>query len=117
MARKMVTKFGMTDLGALALESQEQPVFLGGDSGSRNDYSEEIAAQIDIRIRNIAFDCLNKARSIISENRLAVDRIVDLLIERETINGQEFRELLAKFSPVYESSQKVDQVRSLLKKS
>ncbi len=117
MARKMVTKFGMTDLGALALESQEQPVFLGGDSGSRNDYSEEIAAQIDIRIRNIAFDCLNKARSIIRENRLAVDRIVDLLIERETINGQEFRELLAKFSPVYESSQKVDQVRSLLKKS
>ena len=117
MARKMVTKFGMTDLGALALESQEQPVFLGGDSGSRHDYSEEIAAQIDIRIRNIAFDCLNKARSIISENRLAVDRIVDLLIERETINGQEFRELLAKFSPVYESSQKVDRVRSLLKKS
>ena len=117
MARKMVTKFGMTDLGALALESQEQPVFLGGDSGSRNDYSEEIAAQIDIRIRSIAFDCLNKARSIISENRLAVDRIVDLLIERETINGQEFRELLAKFSPVYESSQKVEQVPSLLKKS
>ncbi|MGB5635747.1 MAG: ATP-dependent zinc metalloprotease FtsH [Waterburya sp.] len=117
MARKMVTKFGMSDLGVLALEGQEQPVFLGGDSGSRNEYSEEIAAQIDIRIRNIAFDCLNKARSIISENRLAVDRIVDLLVERETINGREFRELLAKFSPVYESSQKTDQVRSLLQKS
>jgi len=117
MARKMVTKFGMTDLGVLALEGQDQPVFLGGDSGSRNDYSEEVAAQIDIRIRNIAFDCLNKARSIISENRLAVDRIVDLLVERETIEGKEFRELLAEFSPVYKSSQKTDKVRTLLQKS
>ncbi|MEL7521906.1 MAG: ATP-dependent zinc metalloprotease FtsH, partial [Cyanobacteria bacterium J06553_1] len=68
LARQMVTKFGMSDLGALALEGQDQPVFLGGDSGSRNEYSEEVASQIDIRIRNIAFDCLNKARSIIGEN-------------------------------------------------
>ena len=117
MARKMVTKFGMTDLGVLALEGQEQPVFLGGDSGSRNDYSEEVAAQIDIRIRNIALDCLNKAKSIISENRLAVDRIVDLLVERETIEGKEFRKLLTKFSPVYGSGQKTEKVRTLLQKS
>ncbi|MEM7590665.1 MAG: ATP-dependent zinc metalloprotease FtsH [Cyanobacteria bacterium P01_A01_bin.83] len=117
LARKMVTKFGMSDLGVLALEGQDQPVFLGGDSGSRNDYSEEVAAQIDIRIRNIAFNCLNRARNIISENRLAIDRIVDILIEQETIEGKRFRELLAEYSPVYKSSQKSDQVRSLLSKS
>ncbi|MEM7761784.1 MAG: ATP-dependent zinc metalloprotease FtsH, partial [Cyanobacteria bacterium P01_A01_bin.40] len=105
MARKMVTKFGMSDLGVLALEGQDQPVFLGGDSGSKNEYSEEVASQIDIRIRNIAFDCLNKARNIISENRLAIDRIVDILVEQETIDGKKFRELLAEFSPVYQSSQ------------
>ena len=92
-------------------------MFLGGDSGSRNDYSEEVAAQIDIRIRNIAFDCLNRARNIISENRLAIDRIVDILIEQETIDGKRFRELLAEYSPVYKSSQKSDHVRSLLSKS
>ena len=117
MARQMVTKFGMSDLGVLALEGQEQPVFLGGDSGSKNDYSEEVAAQIDVRIRNIAFDCLNNAIRIIKENRLAVDRIVDLLIERETIDGKEFRELLAKYSPAYGSSQKTERVHSLLQKS
>ncbi|MEL6494343.1 MAG: ATP-dependent zinc metalloprotease FtsH [Cyanobacteria bacterium J06623_7] len=116
LARQMVTKFGMSDLGALALEGQDQPVFLGGDSGSKNEYSEEVASQIDIRIRNIAFDCLNKARSIISENRLAVDRIVDLLVERETIDGQEFRRLLAEFSPVYGDRQQ-DKTRRLLSKS
>jgi cell division protease FtsH len=116
LARKMVTKFGMSDLGPLALEGQEQPVFLGGDSGNRNEYSEEVASQIDIRIRNIALDCYNKAKSIISENRLAVDRIVDLLIERETIEGKEFRELLAEFSPTYAIQHKTDTFPSLIKK-
>lgn len=117
LARQMVTKFGMSDLGLLALEGQDQPVFLGGDSGSRNEYSEEVASQIDVRIRNIAFDCLNKARNIISENRLAVDRIVDLLVEKETIDGQDFRKLLAQFSPIYGSSQKADRIGTLLSKS
>ena len=117
LARQMVTKFGMSDLGALALEGQDAPPFLGGDSGSQNEYSEEVAAQIDIRVRNIAFDCLNKARNIISENRLAVDRIVDLLVERETIDGNEFRSLLAEYSPVYGSTQKADKINTLLSKS
>ena len=117
LARQMVTKFGMSDLGAFALEGQSQPPFLGGDSNSNNEYSEEVAAQIDIRIRNIAFDCLNKARKIISENRLAVDRIVDVLIERETIGGDEFRDLLAEYSPVYKSSQKTDKISGMLTKS
>ncbi|WP_019504861.1 ATP-dependent zinc metalloprotease FtsH [Pleurocapsa sp. PCC 7319] len=116
LARKMVTKFGMSDLGPLALEGQEQPVFLGGDSSNRNKYSEEVASQIDVRIRNIALDCYEKAKNIISENRLAVDRIVDILIDKETIEGEEFRQLLAKFSPVYGAEQKTDKIHSLLKK-
>ena len=116
MARKMITKFGMSDLGVLALEGQEQPVFLGGDSGSGHEYSEEVAAQIDVRIRNIAFDCLEKAKQIISENRLAVDRIVDILVDRETIDGKEFRQLLAKFSPTYKPEQKTTRLYTLTKK-
>ena len=117
MARKMITKFGMSDLGVLALEGQDQPVFLGGDSGSHHEYSQEVAAQIDIRIRNIAFDCLERAKQIISENRLAVDRIVDLLVDKETIDGKEFRELLAKFSPTYNPEPKTTKTTySLVKK-
>ena len=116
LARQMVTKFGMSDLGPVALEGQDQPVFLGGDSGNRNEYSEEVASQIDVRIRNIALDCYEKAKSIISDNRLAVDRIVDILIERETIEGKEFRELLMKFSPAYAIEHKTDKFPSLIKK-
>jgi cell division protease FtsH len=114
-AREMVTKFGMSDLGTLALEGQEQPIFLGNDSTTRNEYSEEVASQIDIRVRNIASECYEKAKSIISTNRLAIDRIVDILIDKETIDGKEFRELLAKFSPVYQTQQKTDKFPSLLK--
>ena len=116
LARQMVTKFGMSDLGPLALEGQEQPVFLGGDSANRNEYSEEVASQIDIRIRNIALDCYDKAKTIISDNRLAVDRIVDLLVERETIDGKEFRELLAEFSPTYALQHNAEPFPSLIKK-
>ena len=116
MARRMVTKFGMSDLGPLALEGQDQPVFLGGDSGNRHEYSEEVASQIDVRIRNIALDCYEKAKGIISENRVAVDRIVDILIEKETIEGAEFRQLLAKFSPVYAKANQNGSTPSLLKK-
>ena len=116
LARQMVTKFGMSDLGPVALESQDQPVFLGGDSGNRNEYSEEVASQIDTRIRNIANNCYARAKTIISDNRLAIDRIVDILIERETIEGKEFRELLAKYSPTYAIEYQTDKFPSLVKK-
>ena len=115
-AREMITKYGMSDLGSLALESQDQPVFLGGNTSGGNDYSEKVAAQIDTRIRSIALDCFSKAKEIISSNRLAVDRIVDILVEKETIDGEEFRQLLDKFSPGYQSAEKTDKIRSLLKK-
>ena len=116
LARKMVTKFGMSDLGPLALEGQEHPVFLGGDYSNRHEYSEEIASRIDDRIRAIAVQCYEQAKKIISENRLAIDRLVDILIEQETIDGEEFRQLLAKFSSSYGSNLKTDNAHRLLKK-
>ena len=98
MARQMVTKFGMSDLGLLSLESQEQPVFLGNDSMQRAEYSEEIAARIDDQVRIIALKCYENAKKIIQDNRQTIERITDILIEQETIEGEEFRKLVKKFS-------------------
>ena len=98
MARQMVTKFGMSDLGLLSLESQEQPVFLGNDSMQRAEYSEEIAARIDDQVRIIAVQCYENAKKIIQDNRQTIERITDILIEQETIEGEEFRKLVKKFS-------------------
>ncbi|VEP16457.1 ATP-dependent zinc metalloprotease FtsH [Hyella patelloides LEGE 07179] len=103
MARKMVTKFGMSDLGPLALEGQEQPVFLGNDSMQRSEYSEAISSRIDNQIRAIVLQCYDNAKKIIRDNRYAIDRITDILIEKESIDGEEFRKLVKEFSNSSES--------------
>ena len=95
LARQMVTRFGMSPLGALSLESQSSEVFLGGDwMGSRNEYSEEIAAQIDEQVRLIVGKCHTESRQIIRKYREVVDQLVEILVEEETIEGDRLREMV-----------------------
>jgi cell division protease FtsH len=95
LARQMVTRFGMSDLGPLSLETQEGEVFLGGGLiSTRSEYSEAIAARIDAQVRAIIDHCHKKARQIIRENRLVIDRLVELLIEKETIDGDLLQQIL-----------------------
>jgi cell division protease FtsH len=98
LAREMVTLYGMSDLGPVALETPNQEVFLGRDWGSKAEYSEELAAQIDRRVRAIAFHCYEDARRIIRENRSLVDKLVEMLLELETIEGDHFREIVAQYT-------------------
>lgn len=105
MARQMVTRYGMSDLGPLSLESQQGEVFLGRDWMTRSDCSEEIQARIDSQVREIAEHCYEDARRIIRENREVIDRLVDLLVERETIDGDEFRQIVAEYADVPEKEQ------------
>jgi cell division protease FtsH len=99
MARQMVTTYGMSTVGPLALESQGGgDVFLGGGVNPGSDYSEEVAIRIDDQIIDIINHCHDQARDIIQENRVAVDKIVDILLEKETIEGDEFRTLLAEYT-------------------
>jgi cell division protease FtsH len=107
MARQMVTKFGMSDLGPLSLESQSGEVFLGRDWTTRSEYSEAIASQIDVQVRAIVEDCYNVAKRLMRENRTVMDRLVDLLIEKETIDGEEFRQIVAEYTDVPDKSQYV----------
>ncbi|HEY9675719.1 MAG TPA: ATP-dependent zinc metalloprotease FtsH2 [Waterburya sp.] len=110
MARQMVTRFGMSDLGPLSLESQEGEVFLGAGLMSRAEYSETIAARIDEQVRQIVEHCHEDARRIMRENRVVIDRLVDLLIEKETIDGKEFRQIVAEYTNVPEKEQYVPQL-------
>ena len=98
LAREMVTLHGMSDLGPVALESPSNQVFLGGEWGSRSQYSEEMADKIDQQIRTIAFDCYAEARRIIRENRPLVDRLVETLLDLETIDGDEFRQIVDQYT-------------------
>jgi cell division protease FtsH len=110
MARQMVTRFGMSDLGPLSLESQQGEVFLGRDWMSRSDFSEEIATRVDAQVRSIAEHCYEIARKLVRDNRTAIDRLVDLLIEKETIDGEEFRQILAEYTVVPEKELYVPQL-------
>ena len=107
MARQMVTRFGMSTLGPLSLESQQGEVFLGRDWMSRSEYSEAIASRIDNQVRTIVEECYELAKKLIRENRTVTDRLVDLLIEKETIDGEEFRQIVAEYTDVPEKSQYV----------
>src|SRR4028118_1692608 len=110
MARQMVTRFGMSDLGPMSLEGQGGEVFLGGGLMSRAEYSEEVAARIDEQVRVIVEYCHDEARRIMRENRVVIDRLVDLLIEKETIDGEEFRQIVAEYGDVPEKEQFVPQL-------
>ena len=98
LARKMVTLYGMSDLGPVALESQNNEVFLGQSWNSRSEYSEDMAIKIDRQVREIAFDCYEEARRIIRENRALVDKLVEALLDEETIEGDEFRQIVERYT-------------------
>ncbi|GGA07912.1 ATP-dependent zinc metalloprotease FtsH2 [Okeania sp. KiyG1] len=102
MARQMVTRYGMSDLGPMSLETQQSEVFLGRDLMTRSEYSDEIASRIDDQVRTIVEHCYEHACNIMRENRVVIDRLVDLLVEKETIDGDEFRQIVAEYTNVPE---------------
>ncbi|NER26762.1 MAG: ATP-dependent zinc metalloprotease FtsH [Symploca sp. SIO1C4] len=97
LARQMVTRFGMSELGPLSLEGQGGEVFLGGGFHSKSEYSEESAAHIDSQVRQIVKHCHQEARQIIRENREFIDQLVEMLIDQETIDGEKVRQLLDEY--------------------
>jgi cell division protease FtsH len=97
IVRNMVTRYGMSDLGQFAMETGNQEVFLGRDLGRQGaEYSEHLAMRIDERVREMVMDCYAQACSLIRDHRTLVDDLADLLVERETIDGEEFRSIVAK---------------------
>ena len=100
MARQMVTRFGMSTIGPLSLENEDVNPFLGRGMGGSNEYSDEVAIKIDRQIQTIIDECHTKTIQIIQDNRVVIDRLVDLLIEKETIDGEEFRKIINEYTPV-----------------
>ncbi|MEM9137630.1 MAG: AAA family ATPase, partial [Cyanobacteria bacterium P01_F01_bin.42] len=98
LAREMVTKLGMSKLGYVALEQENSDVFLGRDMGSRSDYSEDMAIKVDNQVREIVMHCYDEARRILRENRDLMDRLVEILLIQETMDGDEFRKVVREFT-------------------
>ena len=95
IARKMICELGMSDeLGPLHLAESNQPIFLGRDFSTRNDISNETAHKIDEEIKKLIDWAFQEAKRILTENREILDRCSKALLERETINAEEFEKLI-----------------------
>jgi len=99
LARQMVTRFGMSNIGPMALEDENTgQVFLGGNVTPGSEYAENIADRIDDEVCKIIDYCEQKAIEIIFDNRVIIDLIVEKLMDIETMDGEEFRELLSTYT-------------------
>ena len=93
IARQMVTRYGMSNIGPIALEdNNNEQTFLGGE------YNESITDRIDSEVCKIVNHCEQIATEIILDNRVIIDLAVEKLLESETIDGIEFRKLLTKYT-------------------
>nr|WP_083436933.1 ATP-dependent zinc metalloprotease FtsH [Thermincola ferriacetica] len=95
IARRMIMELGMSEeIGPLTLGRRQEQVFLGRDIARDRNYSEEIAFKIDKEVRHIIEDCYEKAKKIIMANMDKLHLIANTLIEKETLDAEEFANLI-----------------------
>ena len=96
VARQMITRFGMSDrLGPVALGRQQGNVFLGREIASDRDFSDETAAAIDEEVRNLVDQAYRRTKDVLISNKHILDKLAQMLIEKETVDSDEFQDLLA----------------------
>ena len=94
IARSLVTKYGMSNIGPIAFGQSEDLMVLGKEIFSEKDYSEETAAKIDKEVSKIIKDAYQKAKNVLKNNFETLERIAKTLMEKETLEKEEFEQLL-----------------------
>ena len=93
IARQMVTRYGMSNIGPIALEDDNnEQMFLGGK------YNDAIADRIDVEVCKIIDHCEKVAKEIILDNRVIIDLVVEKLLDTETIDGETFRKIISEYT-------------------
>ena len=91
IAKAMVTKYGMSKrIGTITLGTDQDEVFIGRDWGHEKSYSEETAGVIDEEIKSIIDSAYEEAKKILNEHRDKLDKVAEILVEKEKISGEEF---------------------------
>jgi cell division protease FtsH len=97
MVLQMVVTFGMSEIGPWSLMDGAQSGDVIMRMMARNSMSEKLAEDIDSAVKQLSDEAYDIALSHIRNNREAIDKIVEVLLEKETINGDEFRAILSEF--------------------
>ncbi len=93
-ARRMVTRYGMSDnIGVVCYDDDDDEVFIGRDLAHAKSHSEEVASEIDREVRAIIDDCYAKAKEIIISHEGVLHKCAELLLEKEKIGREEFEAL------------------------
>lgn len=95
MARRMVCEFGMSTLGPLTFGKKEEQIFLGRDISHHQDYSEDTAIKIDQEVKRIVIEQYNRAKQTILENKDAMVRLSEALLEHESLDAIQIRRVIA----------------------
>jgi cell division protease FtsH len=94
LARAMVTQYGMSEkLGPLTFGKKEEMIFLGREISEQRNYSDEVAAKIDAEVREIIDRAYDRAKEALTSQREVLDKLAALLVEKETIEHDEFESL------------------------
>ncbi len=95
IVRRMITEFGMSaKLGPMQFGHRQGQVFLGRDIASEQNYSEAIAFEIDQEMRLVVDQCYEKTRALLTEHRSKLDLLAQTLLENETLDGEQIRQLM-----------------------
>ncbi|MBQ3851957.1 MAG: ATP-dependent zinc metalloprotease FtsH [Lachnospiraceae bacterium] len=95
-ARRMVTRYGMSDnIGVVCYDDDDDEVFIGRDLAHAKSHSEEVASEIDREVRAIIDDCYAKAKEIILSHEGVLHKCAELLLEKEKIGREEFEALFS----------------------
>jgi cell division protease FtsH len=97
LARQLVMKYGMSDLGPITFGKNEDLIFLGRDIGESRDYSEKVASEIDVQVRNFLMHAYDTAEKILKIHKAALKKVADMLIEKETLEQDDFYAILKPF--------------------
>jgi len=97
LARKLITDYGMSEhLGPRTFGEKEEMIFLGAKMNEQRDYSEKIAEEIDKEISDFIKNASSTARRIVTEKKEILEKVVAVLVEKETIEKEEFEKLVGK---------------------
>lgn len=105
IAQKMIRSWGMSEnLGPLSYAKDEEQVFLGREIAQHRDYSEKTAMKIDDEVRDLIAKCYNRAKTILNENIDILHKLVEILLEKETVLGSELDSLIKSIRPDFDPS-------------
>ena len=100
VARRMVTRYGMSDnIGVINYDDDDDEVFIGRDLAHAKNHSELVSGEIDREVKTIIDDCYQKAKAIIMEHEDVLHKCANLLLEKEKINRAEFESLFDTYYP------------------